>query len=110
MTNFDVSLSGNFYIDGEGVGLVPGDVTGEGDVTIEDFNIILANYGMTSAARTDGDLTFDSVVNLFDFKEWKTNAGSLGAGMSIPEPAALTLLLIIAVPFVGSRIRRHAHP
>ena len=60
------------------------------------------------AVRTDGDLNFASVVDLLDFKDWKTNAGPQGQGMSIPEPGSLTLLFVAGILFVGSRRFRHA--
>lgn len=89
-----------------GVPLVPGDVNGDELVTIDDFNIILANFGMTNATLTDGDLTFDTVVDLFDFKEWKDHAPP---GL-IPEPSSLSLLLVAGGLWLGysRRSRRQA--
>ena len=75
-----------------GAPLVPGDVDGDGNVDTDDFDIIRMNYGMTDASLSDGDLTFDTVVDLFDFKEWKANCCT----SAIPEPSGLVLLVMAA--------------
>lgn len=70
-----------------------GDVDGDGDVDMTDFNMIKANFRTSVASRTMGDLTGDGFVDLADFRQWKDNdplAGA-GAGAAIPEPAALVL-------------------
>jgi hypothetical protein len=102
-----------------GVPPIPGDVSGDGLVTIEDFNTIRMNFGMTDALRTDGDLTgpgpqglADGIVDLYDFGQWKDNfpfpgggSGSLSLdGAAVPEPASA---LLIAIPLISAlRIRR----
>jgi len=55
MTNFSTSLSGNAYVDGEGAAQTPGDINGDGNVDLDDFEIIRLNYGMTGASKSDGD-------------------------------------------------------
>jgi len=82
------------YVGGEfGAPLVPGDVDGDGNADLIDFNLIQTNYGMTSPTFADGDLTLDGVIDLFDFKDWKVNRTDLvGAAVSIPEPISLVLL------------------
>jgi hypothetical protein len=89
------------HIDFVDVGIppVPGDVTGDRMVTLADYNIIKANFGMNVATRNLGDVTGDGVVNLFDFGQWKDNfpfpAGAGGAGAElVPEPASATLLAL----------------
>jgi hypothetical protein len=87
------------HIDFVDVGIppVPGDVTGDRMVKIEDYNVIKMNFGTNVAARVDGDLTGDGVVNLFDFAEWKDHYVPPGAGSgggAVPEPAGLLLMSI----------------
>jgi hypothetical protein len=76
-------------------------------VTLADYNIIKANFGMNVATRNLGDVTGDGVVNLFDFGQWKDNfpfpAGANGAGQ-VPEPTS-TVLLTFALP-LGWSLRR----
>jgi hypothetical protein len=91
---------------------VPGDVNGDGFVTIEDFDIIRDNFRMAVTSRGQGDLVSNGLVDLFDFKEWKTGflagGGSL-AGMdlglisNVPEPGSLQLVLLAALAVVARR-------
>ena len=97
------------HIDFVDVGIppVPGDVNGDRMVTLADYNIIKANFGMNVATRNLGDVTGDGVVNLFDFGQWKDSfpspAGASGAGQ-VPEPA--TIVLIVLALSLGSGKRR----
>jgi hypothetical protein len=82
----------------------PGDVDGDLDVDINDYNIIRDNLGSTGVAISNGDLTGDGTVNLLDFEQWKKNfphaappgagAGAvLGGGGAVPEPNSAVLML-----------------
>jgi hypothetical protein len=102
-----------------GIPPIPGDVDGDGDVDMDDFNTIRGNFGLTGAERTDGDLTgpglgglADGIVDLYDYGQWKDNfpfpgAGSGGGsvgGQSVPEP---TTALLMAMPLICvMRLRR----
>ena len=85
-----------------------GDVDGLNGVTIDDFNIILANF-FTEGARADGDLTGDGFVSLVDFAQWESNfAGSstgLAALLPTPEPSTAVLALL-ALALAGRATRR----
>ena len=79
--------------------LVPGDVDHDGQVTLNDFNVIRDNYGFSPNARSiNGDLNGDGVVDLSDFMLWKdlyVAAGGAGAGdvqAAVPEPASADLM------------------
>lgn len=89
--------------------LLDGDVDGLNGVTIDDFNIIRANF-WTDGARADGDLTGDGFVSLVDFAQWEANfAGSstgLQALLGVPEPSAG--LLGLSCLAVLARTRRRA--
>ena len=90
-----------------GIPPVPGDVTGDRLVMMDDYNIIKANFGTSQALRTGGDLNKDGVVNLLDFAQWKnafgTGAGSVGGG-AVPEPASLALMAV-GLPIAGYMLR-----
>ena len=93
---------------------MPGDVNGDGFVTIDDFNIIRDNFRKSPRSRSQGDLTSDGLVSLVDFKQWKGafpgGSGSL-AGLdfgflSVPEPSSIVLILFIVSGMAGCRWRR----
>jgi hypothetical protein len=93
---------------------MPGDVNGDGFVTIDDFNIIRDNFRKSPRSRSQGDLTSDGLVSLPDFKQWKgafAGSGASLAGMdlsflSVPEPSSIVLMLLVVSGMVGCRCRR----
>ncbi|MEN1678794.1 MAG: hypothetical protein AAGJ46_04335 [Planctomycetota bacterium] len=113
--NYNITLreagqTGEWPVITYSVNAIPGDVNGDGQVTIEDFfdpndpGQILGNWRETNEsfgatlARTDGDLNLDGAVNVADFREWKdaflANGGSasavtgaLNALTGVPEPS-----------------------
>lgn len=94
--------------------LIPGDVTGDGFVMMDDFDIIKNNFRQTPRSRAQGDLTGDGLVSLVDFTQWK-GAFSAGGGsfagqdmsfLSIPEPSSLSLIGLLTVVLAGRRGRR----
>jgi len=55
----------------------PGDVTGDGDVTLEDFGVLGAHFGGgPGLTRAEGDLTNDGFVDLADFGQLGANFGA----------------------------------
>jgi hypothetical protein len=77
----------------------PGDVDNDGDVDLDDLQIILDNFRHAVGSRDLGDLTGDSYVDLYDFREWKSYypgalPGGLAGLMAVPEPATWSLVLI----------------
>lgn len=54
----------------------PGDVNGDGHVTIIDLSTLLTNYGGSGKARAQGDLTGDGSVNILDLSKLLSNYGS----------------------------------
>jgi T5SS/PEP-CTERM-associated repeat protein len=87
-----------------------GDVDGDGDADINDFNIIKANWRTAVANRTMGDLNGDGFVDLVDFRIWKDNDPLRGEGASfgVPEPSSAALLLAGLATAAGLRRRRRA--
>jgi hypothetical protein len=73
---------------------LPGDVTGEGAIDINDFNIIKMNLFKTGQTRAQGDLTNDTLVDFADFRQWKTAAGSGFASVTLGVPEPTTMLLL----------------
>jgi hypothetical protein len=95
---------------------IPGDVNGDGFVTIDDFNIIRDNFRKSPRSRSQGDLTSDGLVSLPDFKQWKgafvAGGGStVGLNMgflSVPEPSSIALAVSISLVLIGCHRRRRA--
>lgn len=85
---------------------VPGDVTGEGVVDINDFNIIKMNLFKTGQSRMQGDLNEDALVDFVDFRLWKSAAGPGFASVTlfgVPEPGSMVLLACGSSLFVSLR-------
>lgn len=95
--------------------LVPGDVTGEGNVDLADFEVIKMNFFNTMQTRMQGDLTDDGVVEFADFRQWKANvppemgAAALASlfGPVVPEPSTALLALLAGAPAIIARRRRY---
>jgi hypothetical protein len=69
-------------LNGEAIGtildddsLLAGDVDGDGDVDLDDFDIVKVHFGQQGATRGEGDLDGDGVVDLDDFEEVKEHFG-----------------------------------
>jgi hypothetical protein len=94
--------------------IVAGDVNGNGVADINDYVVIRNNFFGTGRTRTQGDLTGDGLVNFADFRNWKDNrtAGSgagdedLLAGLGVPEPGSLALVMLGALAWLTSSRRR----
>jgi hypothetical protein len=100
---FTATGSTTVHIDFVDVGIppVPGDVTGDRMVTMDDYDVIKANFGVQVPGRTDGDVTGDGVVNLLDFSQWKDNfpfpasgGGGVDGSGAVPEPAGAVLVAL----------------
>jgi hypothetical protein len=84
----------NFTLETTGPIVVPGDVDGDGSPDADDFFIIRDNLFDAVTSRSMGDLNSDNLVDFTDFRLWKNAAPpSVSAGLVIPEPAAIGLLL-----------------
>ena len=73
-----------------------GDVDLDGNVDIDDFNIIASNFKSNASSRSQGDLNEDGFVDFADFQIWTDNSSpsTALAATSIPEPSAALLLLL----------------
>jgi hypothetical protein len=107
----DVGLS---LIASSEVACDPGDVNCVGGVTIDDLQIIAANF-RTSGGREMGDLTGNGFIDFDDFGQWKDNytgpglAASEFSFLSVPEPTSALLILNGVLAFACcSRRRRNS--
>jgi hypothetical protein len=83
---------------------LPGDTDNDGVVEPEDLDPIRLNWRQTGMTRLQGNLSGDTagLVDFADFRQWKTailaGGGSLSGldlgFVSVPEPAAFTLVLL----------------
>jgi len=86
---------------------VPGDTDGDGDVDLDDLFAVRNNFGTSSGAtRADGDVAphpaGDGAVNLDDLFTVRNN---FGTGLTVPEPATLSLMGLAAVALLRRRSR-----
>ncbi|MCY2926369.1 MAG: autotransporter-associated beta strand repeat-containing protein [Planctomycetota bacterium] len=88
-----------------------GDVNGDGQVSLLDYNVIKANFGNTYGSGnhwSDGDVNGDGQVGLLDFNIVKAHFGHTTGDSSLtamPEPAAF-LPLLAFLPILSARARR----
>jgi hypothetical protein len=100
---------------------IPGDVDGDGDVDLFDYQIIIANLGKQvgsslegDVAKADGSQGSDGRVTIADYRIWKDNfpyppvgAGGLsGSPVGVPEPSTLALASLVACLATGLVRRR----
>jgi hypothetical protein len=87
----------------------PGDFNEDGAVDTADYTIWADNYtgsGGTGGTPSTGDANGDGAVDTADYTIWADNyTGSSAAASSVPEPAALTLLLGAILTLCLSRRR-----
>jgi hypothetical protein len=74
----------------------PGDANRNGVVNIDDFIVISNNFSkVPSSPGLDGDVVVDNIVNVLDFRLWKSSVpaeiAALAAGFAVPEPSAMLL-------------------
>lgn len=85
---------------------IPGDANFDGQVDLSDFGILKDHFG-SGRYRDEGDFTADGKVTLSDFGVLKAGFGQ--AGIIVPEPTTLLLLLTGAIAFAGRVLHVHAH-
>ena len=93
----------------------PGDANGDGKVDINDLTIVLANYGQTGCAWSqgcmDGDPTGTVDVNdlTIVLANYGTTYGASSGVKAVPEPSTITVLLAgAACPLAFAWRRRTA--
>jgi hypothetical protein len=86
----------------------PGDVDGDLDVDAADYSLIKNNFGLTPAAKNQGDLSGNGIVDLADFLQWKQfeAIAVTGAAGAIPEPSAFALAILGSAATARFRRRR----
>lgn len=80
------------------VDLLRGDANGDGNVDLLDLDILGTNFGRTSVGYSGGDFNGDNVVDLLDLDILGSEFGPVSGEMvSIPEPNATTLTIVLLV-------------
>jgi hypothetical protein len=97
--------------------ILTGDFDGNGSLTTADYSILAANIEDTCHTSpagirgcpfdADGELTGDYVVDLNDFRAFKTlfSTGSGSGGGNVPEPSSGGLVLIAVAAIAAARAR-----
>ena len=90
----------------------PGDANGDGAVDINDLTIVLANFGRTGCAWSQGCMDGDptGTVDINDLTIVLANFGTTaGSGIqAVPEPSGVILCAIGAISLLGNGWRRRA--
>jgi hypothetical protein len=91
-------------------GTLPGDFNGDGSINLTDYGIIRDNLEEAHSYLFEGDIVRDGVVDLADFRAWKSlpsviNSGVLAQIASIPEPSSMMLILVSTLAGAFSRRR-----
>ena len=87
------------------LGLVAGDLDGDGEVAFADFLTLSSNFGSTEAGYQGGDIDCNGEVAFADFLTLSANFGQTSAAAaSVPEPSSCVVLL--PAMLVGLAVRR----
>ena len=90
-------------------GKIPGDAIGEGKVDINDLTVVLANYGKTGCAWSQGAMDGDpsGTVDINDLTLVLANYGQTysagGPLVAVPEPGSILLCVLAALGLLGCR-------
>ncbi|MEZ6190512.1 MAG: PEP-CTERM sorting domain-containing protein [Phycisphaerales bacterium] len=96
---------------GEVVGMLVGDLNGDGFVGIEDLNIVLGNWNqnVTAGDKLLGDPSGDGFVGIEDLNtvlgNWNAGTPPVSAA-NIPEPGAVGVMAVGVASVALSRKRR----
>lgn len=91
------------------LGILAGDLDGNGNVEFADFLALSANFGQDATSYSQGDIDANGKVEFADFLALSANFGQSAAGAAaVPEPASLLGLLLGAFALGSLRQRRAA--
>jgi len=85
--------------------VILGDADNDGDVDLEDLNLVRNNFGLVDeSAILAGDTNNDHQVDLADLNNVRNNFGMTATGAAVPEPSMLALA-IVGIIFAGNSAR-----
>jgi hypothetical protein len=79
-------------------------VNGDGQVLLNDYEIIRDNFRQSVTSRISGDLNSDGLVTFLDFLEWRNNAtpaalAAFNALSAVPEPATGLICALVCIGY-----------
>ena len=87
----------------------PGDANSDGRVDINDLTVVLAHYGQTGQAWTQGEFTGDGTVDINDLTivlaHYGQSVALRGRPIRGPEPASLLMLVAMFLAVAGIAVR-----
>ena len=75
------------------LGVLDGDLNGDGMVSGADLDIVRANWGQAVTGAENGDPSGDGIVGGADLDVVRANWGRMAAASAVPEPSVAILLL-----------------
>lgn len=88
------------------LGILPGDLDGNGNVEFADFLALSANFGQDATSYSQGDIDANGKVEFADFLALSANFGQSASGAAaVPEPTSF-LGLALGTLLVGAIRRR----
>ena len=90
-----------------GTSITLGDFNSDGEINLDDFQVLASNFNTSAADFSDGDIDFNGSVDGADFTAFRAIFAAQPSGAAtIPEPASGALALATVLGLLVARKRR----